>query len=60
MPTSQTYYEQGLRHAKNAEWGQAITCFKQALSLDPSSPAAEPLSMVQDILNYFHKDNFNP
>lgn len=55
-----SYYDQGLEHAQRAEWGEAMTCFKRALQEDPASPAAESLAMLQDILNYYHKDNFNP
>lgn len=53
-------YEQGLAHARRAEWGKAMTCFKQSLQQNPDSPAAEPLAMVQDILDYYYKDNLNP
>ena len=50
-----SYYDQGLEHAQRAEWGEAMTCFKRALQEDPAS-----LAMLQDIVNYYHKDNFNP
>lgn len=54
------FYQQGLSHAKRAEWGRAATCFKQALAIDPKSPAAEYLTMIEDIQAYYYKENFNP
>lgn len=53
-------YEQGLDFARHSEWGRAATAFRKALELDPDSPAAQSLTMIDDILAYYHKDNFNP
>lgn len=53
-------YQRGLAHAQRSEWGEAASCFRKALSLDPSSPAQQSLSMLNDIFEYYHKDNFNP
>lgn len=53
-------YEEGLLHAQRSEWGEAASCFKRALALDPTSPAAENLQMLNRIFAYYHKDNFNP
>lgn len=53
-------YQKGLAHAQRSEWGEAASCFRKALSLDPASPAQQSLSMLNDIFEYYHKDNFNP
>lgn len=53
-------YEQGLDFARHSEWGRAATAFRKALEIDPESPAAQSLSMIDDILAFYHKDNFNP
>lgn len=53
-------YEQGLDFARHSEWGKAATAFRKALALDPNSPADQSLTMIDDILAYYHKDNFNP
>lgn len=53
-------YQKGLEHAQRSEWGEAASCFKRALALDPDSPAAANLEMLNSIFAYYHKDNFNP
>lgn len=53
-------YSEGLEHAQRSEWGEAASCFRLAIALDPDSPAAESLKIVNDIFEYYHKDNFNP
>lgn len=57
---AQEAYQQGLNHAQRSEWGEAATCFRRALALDPDSPAAAGLEMLNRIFEYYHKDNFNP
>ena len=53
-------YQEGIDHAQRSEWGEAASCFRLAIALDPDSPAVESLKMVNDIFEYYHKDNFNP
>lgn len=57
---AERYYQEGLTCAQRSEWGRAATCFRKSLALDPQSPARHGLEMVNDILEYYHKDNFNP
>lgn len=54
------FYHQGLSLAQHQEWGRAASAFRKALELDPESPAAQSLTMIDDIMAYYHKDNFNP
>lgn len=53
-------YQQGLAFAQQQLWGKAASAFRKALELNPASPAGESLSMIDDILAFYHKDNFNP
>lgn len=53
-------YQEGLAHAQRSEWGEAASCFRKALALDPDSPAAASLEMLNGIFEYYHKDNLNP
>lgn len=53
-------YQEGINNAQRSEWGEAASCFRLAIALDPDSPAVESLKMVNDIFEYYHKDNFNP
>ena len=53
-------YQEGLAHAHRSEWGAAATCFKRACAIDPDSPAVEAKSMLEDILNFYNKDAYNP
>lgn len=55
-----TFYQQGLSFAKRQEWGKAASAFRKSIEIDPESPAIQSLTMIEDILAYYHKDNFNP
>ena len=54
------YYQQGNAYRKQGQWHEAINCYIQAAELDPDSPAVEARRMLDDILNYYHKDTYNP
>ncbi len=58
--TAQDYYEQGNNYRRQGNWQAAINSYLQAMELDPDSPAAEAKKMLDDILNYYHKDAYNP
>lgn len=58
--TAQDYYEQGNAYRKQGNWQEAINSYLKAVELDPESPAAEAKRMLDDILNYYHKDSYNP
>lgn len=57
---AQLHYLKGNLYLKAADWQQATNCFLRSIELDPSSPAAESLQMIQDIMNFYHKDLYNP
>lgn len=50
------YYLRGCAYAKLAAWQGAMESFMQAVALNPQSPAAEALNMVQGILDFYNKD----
>ena len=60
QPTAEECYLKGLEYARMSEWGEAATCFKHAIAMDPQTPAVESLAMIERIQEYYHKDNFNP
>ena len=58
--TAQKWYEQGNALRKQGRFGEAINCYIQAIELDPDSPAVEAQRMLDDIMAYYNKDNYNP
>lgn len=58
--TAQEYYEQGSACRRQADWQGAINNYLKAIEIDPESPAVEAKQMLDDILNYYHKDSYNP
>ena len=59
MPAEE-YYEQGNSYRKEGNWQMAINCYIEAIELDPDSPAVEAKAMLDDILNFYNKDAYNP
>lgn len=58
--TSAEWYQKGNAFRKQGDWQHAMDCYMEAISLDPSSPAVEAKQMLEDILNFYHKDAYNP
>ncbi|MBQ7424498.1 MAG: tetratricopeptide repeat protein [Prevotella sp.] len=58
--TSEEYYRQGNEYRRQGDYQQAINCYLEAIALDPGSPAVEAKQMLDDILNYYCKDIYNP
>ena len=58
--TAQKWYEQGNALRKQGRFGEAINCYIQAIELDADSPAVEAKRMLDDIMAYYNKDNYNP
>ena len=58
--TAEEYYEQGNSYRKKGNWQMAINCYIEAIELDPDSPAVEAKAMLDDILNFYNKDAYNP
>ena len=60
MASSREFYEQGNAYRKQGNWKEAINSYLKAIELDPESPAVEAKQMLDDIMNYYHKDYYNP
>ena len=58
--TAQEWYEQGNALRKQGQFGEAINCYIQVIELDADSPAVEAKRMLDDIMAYYNKDNYNP
>lgn len=58
--TADEYYMQGNQYRKTGNWQEAINSYIAAIELDPGSPAVEAKAMLDDILNFYHKDSYNP
>ncbi|MDE5784042.1 MAG: tetratricopeptide repeat protein [Prevotella sp.] len=58
--TAQEYYEQGNAYRKQGQWHEAINNYIEAIRLDPDSPAVEAKQMLDDIMNFYCKDMYNP
>ena len=58
--TAEEWYQQGNEARKRGQWHEAINAYIQAIELDPESPAVEAKKMLDDILNFYHKDSYNP
>lgn len=59
-PADELYYLLGNAYRKQQNWQQAINCYSEAVSVNPESPAREARTMILDILNFYHKDLYNP
>lgn len=58
--TADEYYHLGNRYRKEGNWQMAINNYVSAIELDPSSPAVEAKQMLDDILDFYNKDAYNP
>ena len=58
--TAEEYYLQGNEFRRQGDYQAAMNAYMEAIALDPDSPAVEALRMLQDIMNYYCKDVYNP
>lgn len=58
--TAEEYYIQGNEYRRRGDWKHAIDSYLEAIALDPQSPAVEAKQMLDDILNFYCKDIYNP
>ena len=57
---ARAYYLRGNAYRKQGNWQEAINCYMEAIELNPDSPAVEAKAMLDDILNFYNKDAYNP
>ena len=56
----QLYYQLGNTYRQQGDFTMALNCYLEAMSLNPDSPAAEAHRMLTDIIEFYHKDYYNP
>lgn len=54
------YYERGKLYWKSGKRAEAITDFNAAILINPNSPPAEYLNMVNEIMDFYNTDLYNP
>lgn len=57
---AEDFYRLGNEYRRQGNWQMAINNYMEAIELDPESPAVEAKKMLDDILNFYHKDAYNP
>ena len=58
--TAEEYYRLGNEYRQRGDWKHAIENYNEAIELDPQSPAVEAKQMVENILDFYCKDIYNP
>lgn len=58
--TAEDYYQLGNEYRRQGNWQLALNNYLEAISLDPESPAVEAKRMLDNILNFYNKDAYNP
>ncbi|MGM9705128.1 MAG: tetratricopeptide repeat protein [Prevotella sp.] len=58
--TADEYYKKGNEYRRRGDWKHALDNYLEAIALDPQSPAVEAKKMIDDILNFYCKDMYNP
>ncbi len=57
---SHEHYLLGNSFRREGKWHEAINEYIAAIELNPESPAVEAKRMLDDILNFYNKDAYNP
>ena len=58
--TAVEYLKLGNEYRKKGDFPTAMNNYMEAIELDPDSPAVEAKKMLEDILNFYNKDAYNP
>lgn len=59
-PDDELFYIKGNICRKQQDFQAALNNYLTATTLNPDSPAKEAQQMILDILNFYHKDLYNP
>ena len=57
---AQEFYDLGCLHQQKGNLQEALSCYMQAIELDPNSPAVEAKKILDSIFNFYCKDIYNP
>lgn len=60
MLTDSQWYARGNEFRRHGDWKHALDCYMEAIDINPDSPAVEAKAMLEDILNFYNKDAYNP
>ena len=58
--TAEEYYQQGNAWRKKGDFKRTLDSYMEAIALDPESPAVAAKEMLDDIMNFYCKDYYNP
>lgn len=58
--TAEEYYNLGNEFRAKGDYRQALNNYMEAIELDPDSPAVVAKEIVENILNYYCKQMYNP
>ena len=58
--TAEEYYLQGNVWRKQGDFKRALDCYIEASALDSESPAVAAKEMLDNIMNFYCKDYYNP
>ena len=58
--TANAYYLKGNEYRKQGDFASALNNYMEAIRLDANSPAVEAKRMLDDIMNFYCKDFYNP
>ena len=58
--TADEGYRLGNEHRRKGDWQHAMECYMEAIELDAQSPAVEAKQMLENIMNFYNKDAYNP
>lgn len=58
--TSLEYYLEGNAHRKRGDFAAAMNSYSEAIRLDAGSPAVAARQMLENIMNFYCKDLYNP
>ena len=58
--TAEEYYQQGNAWRKTGDFKRALDSYMEAIALDPERPAVAAKEMLDDIMNFYCKDYYNP
>ena len=54
------YYLRGNAYRQNGNVRMALNSYLESMELDPDGPAAEAYRHLQELLDYYNKDYYNP
>lgn len=57
---AQAYYLRGNAYRQQGDMRQAMNSYLEAIDLDPEGPAAQAYRTMQEILNFYDHDLYNP